>query len=366
MIATSDAHYGALCSGIGGLELAVEEVFGFNASWHAEIDADATMIHERHWPELPNVHDITTVDWASLPIVDLLCAGYPCQPFSHAGARRGEEDARHLWPHVAEAVRVLRPRWVVLENVAGHLSLGFGAVLGDLAQAGYDAEWCCLRASDVGAPHRRERVFILAADTRSPGAGRDTGGAPVAEEPSRRSESHEGDPPGSLRADVASHAEGDTGRISDRDGEAVADPRCRRGATRTGLRRSGTGGHGRRLTDDDGRQVPVDPEGGGRRASGFVGGLGVEERGQGNRVAWGEYEPAIRQWELVLGRPAPDPVDGRGRLNPPFVEWMMGYPQGWVDGLKRTAALRCLGNAVVPQQGAAALALALDAWEAAA
>lgn len=144
--------YASLCSGIGGLDLAVESVFDCRLAWHSEYASEPASIHERHWPGVPNIGDLTQAEWGHVQNVELLCAGYPCQPFSHAGARRGEEDERHLWPYIAEAVRVLRPRWVVLENVAGHLSLGFGTVLGDLAEAGYDAEWCCVRASDVGAP----------------------------------------------------------------------------------------------------------------------------------------------------------------------------------------------------------------------
>lgn len=85
-----------------------------------------------------------------------------CQPFSNAGHRKGTNDERHLWPHVHTAIRVLRPHLVVLENVTGHLGLGFDRVLADLTEIGYDAEWTTIRASDVGAPHHRERLFILA------------------------------------------------------------------------------------------------------------------------------------------------------------------------------------------------------------
>ena len=154
--------YGSLASGIGGLDLAIEAVFGATPIWHAEYEKAPSAILERHWPGVPNYHDITKIDWTTLEAPDILCGGYPCQPFSLAGKRKGFDDPRNLWPYFAEAIRILRPRIVVLENVAAHLGLGFDRVLGDLAEAGYDAQWSVLRASDVGAPHRRERVFIVA------------------------------------------------------------------------------------------------------------------------------------------------------------------------------------------------------------
>ena len=94
--------------------------------------------------------------------VDMVTAGYPCQPFSVAGKQQGEDDPRHLWPQVLRAIRETGARYAFLENVPGHLRLGFDRVLGDLAEAGFDAEWALVRASDVGATHRRERLFVLA------------------------------------------------------------------------------------------------------------------------------------------------------------------------------------------------------------
>lgn len=166
-------------SGIGGLDLALEAL-GFTVAWQSEYDPHCSKVLARHWPDVPNLGDVTTIDWTKVPHVDCIAGGYPCQPFSHAGRRAGEDDERHLWPYVAAAVRCLRPRLVVLENVAGHLSLGFGSVLGDLATMGYDARWGCVRASDAGAPHQRRRVFIVADahDQRSQGrhVGRDSTG----------------------------------------------------------------------------------------------------------------------------------------------------------------------------------------------
>jgi len=152
---------GSLFSGIGGFDLGLERA-GMSVAWQCEIDPDARAILAKHWPEVPCYGDIRSIDWSTVEPVDIVCGGYPCQPFSHAGSRAGESDPRHLWPEVARCVRHLRPRWVLLENVAGHLSLGFGAVLGDLAALGYDAWWDCIPAAALGAPHLRDRVFVVA------------------------------------------------------------------------------------------------------------------------------------------------------------------------------------------------------------
>ncbi len=153
--------FGSLCSGIGGLDLGLERA-GWACRWQAEIDPYASRVLAKHWPNQPNLGDVKTIEWEKVERVELVCGGYPCQPFSLAGRRRGERDPRRLWPDIARCLRSLRPRFVLLENVPGHLSLGFGRVLGDLAELGYDAEWDCVSAASVGAPHIRDRLFILA------------------------------------------------------------------------------------------------------------------------------------------------------------------------------------------------------------
>lgn len=152
---------GSLFSGIGGLDLGLERA-GMTVIWQSEIDPYASRVLAKHWPHVPNLGDITAVDWSTVERPDLICGGYPCQPFSLAGVRRGEGDPRHLWPHFHRAIRHLRPRYALLENVPGHLSLGFDRVLGDLAEIGYDAEWCSVPAAAVGAPHLRWRIFAVA------------------------------------------------------------------------------------------------------------------------------------------------------------------------------------------------------------
>lgn len=152
---------GSLFSGIGGLDLGLERA-GMTVAWQSEIDPYACRVLAKHWPHVPNLGDITTIDWSTVEPVDLICGGYPCQPFSNNGHRRGDADDRHLWPFFADAIRVLRPRYVVAENVPGHLSLGFDRVLADLAGLGFDVEWSIVSACSMGAPHTRERLYFVA------------------------------------------------------------------------------------------------------------------------------------------------------------------------------------------------------------
>lgn len=151
--------------------MAVESVFGGEVVWHSEINKAASKVLAHRFPGVPNLGSITDIDWAAVEPVDIICGGYPCQPFSHAGQREGVNDERHLWPYFALAIRRIRPRYAVLENVAGHRSMGFDSVLADLAEMRYDAQWCSVRASDVGAPHQRERLFVLASDASGPAVG---------------------------------------------------------------------------------------------------------------------------------------------------------------------------------------------------
>lgn len=335
---------GSFCTGIGGLDLAVEAHFGAELAWYSEVEPAPCTVLEREWPGVPNLGDLTALDWSQVEPVDILTAGYPCQPFSHAGKRKGQDDARHLWPFIAEAVRVLRPRWVVLENVAGHLTLGFGDVLRDLAEAGFDAEWCVLRASDVGAPHRRERIFIAASDAAD-GLHRHVGRG-VAGSPSSGQRSDEGSRWGSPSRSRAPATDADGAGL---EGRAAV-------SCRPGERPPRTGGVVAPADSNSGG-LTLDSEPDGRRAG--LGARRTPRRGDSDGcsvVAWGAFELAIRRWERLLGRPAPHPTDDRARLASPFVEWMMGYPEGWVDGLTRTQALKAIGNAVVPQQAATALA----------
>jgi len=159
----NELRIGSLCTGYGGLDLAVESVFPTSRlAWYAEIEETAALIMDSNYPGVKNVGDIKTVNWCEVEDIDILTAGFPCQPVSNAGKRRGTNDARWLWPEVERAVRELRPRYVFLENVAAITNRGMGDVLGSLSAIGFDAEWSTYRASSVGAPHQRNRWFCLA------------------------------------------------------------------------------------------------------------------------------------------------------------------------------------------------------------
>jgi DNA (cytosine-5)-methyltransferase 1 len=165
---------GSLCTGAGGLDLGVLTAFGGGRiAWCADPDPHITQVLAVRMSDVPNLGDITRIDWASVEPVDVLTAGFPCQDISAAGRRAGIEKGTRsgLWTQVVAALRALRPALVVVENVAAlrWRNGGLHRVLGDLADTGYDAAWRSVRASDIGAPHRRERVFVLAWP-RTPGA----------------------------------------------------------------------------------------------------------------------------------------------------------------------------------------------------
>ena len=150
---------GSLFSGIGGLDLGLERA-GWQVRWQSEIDPYACRVLAKHWPDVPNLGDIKTIDWSTVEHVDLICGGYPCPSFSQAA--RGRNVAPDLWPHMRNAIAALRPRLVLLENVAAHLGRGFPAVLADLDALRFDAEWTTLTACAFGASHTRRRLFAVA------------------------------------------------------------------------------------------------------------------------------------------------------------------------------------------------------------
>lgn len=153
--------FGSLFAGIGGLDLGLERA-GMECVWQVENDPYATKVLEKHWPDVRRYGDIKEINWEEVERPDLVCGGFPCQPVSIAGKQRGAADKRWLWPEFAHCLRVVRPRYVLVENVPGLLARGMGNVLGDLASLGYDAEWESLPAAAFGAPHLRYRVFVVA------------------------------------------------------------------------------------------------------------------------------------------------------------------------------------------------------------
>lgn len=412
--------YGSLCTGYGGIELGLSMLTELDVRWQAENDKHASKILDARFPDVPNHGDLTAVDWTQVEPVDVISAGYPCQPFSHAGKRKGTEDERHIWPAVRDAVSALRPRYVFLENVAGHVSLGFADVLADLATLRYDATWCVVRASDAGAPHGRARLFILATDTRRDGlderswlAGIVAGAqdARAREGAQRQRDGHTTRDSGPTVADARhrpgepqrSRPESAIGTTPNTDGprrqtrQHVGEPTSPQDTRTIGDRgtSTNTAGDGRnerwaepagqlRRLDvaECGDETTADPRGKRRigdtcfEGDGWPANVRSEKVGPpGDRaVTWGDYEPAIRRWEHVTARPAPRPTEpgtrGGERLSPAFVEWLMGLPAGWVTDIDitRNEKLKALGNGVVPQQCALAVRtlLQLEARECAA
>ena len=156
---------GSLFSGIGGFDLGLERA-GMRVIWQSEIDPYASAVLRKHWPNVPNHGDIRSIRAGTAGRPDIICGGFPCQPFSHAGKRRGTDDDRHLWPEMCRVIGELRPAWVIGENVAGIISMELDAVLSDLEAAGYATRTFVIPAVAVDAPHRRDRVWIIAHDTR--------------------------------------------------------------------------------------------------------------------------------------------------------------------------------------------------------
>jgi len=354
--------------------MAVEDVFGATTVWHSEIDPAASKVLAYRYPGVPNLSDITQVNWGAIEPVDILCGGFPCQDVSTAGRRAGIRDGTRsgLWAEMARIISIHSPTWVVIENVMGLLSAtahrnlepedstmgdrtsrpvlrAMGAVLGDLFELGYDAQWTTVRASDIGAPHRRARVFILA---NAPGAGR-AGDIPEAEPglpgwhcddaellttPQARdwkgTNSNSGGPWQSLPRDISEIAVNlrhtpNLGAVS----HYLPTPSASDG-TGGGQHPDRREGHTRQLCD----YALMD-----------------------GTTRWGKYGPAIARWQAIVG-PAPAPTEpnknGNPRLNAAFSEWMLGWPAGWVTtvpGVSRNVALRIVGNGVCPQQATAAL-----------
>lgn len=358
---------GSLFSGCLGLDLGLAYA-GHEIVWTCESDPDCQRVIERRSPETFNVADVREVD-AGLPAVDLVAGGPPCPDFSQAGRGAGiEGDDGALTREFLRAVRALRPERVLFENVPGIFrkpgraeypgELAFGVLLAGLAEAGYVGSWLCLRAADVGAPHLRERVFVLARLATDAGCGRMERlaigrGAPQAEGP----RASEGNQRQRLR-----DAAGD-------GGPAPADAAGVGRRPRSGLREAeGASGDrlGRRRPNDDAREDATDADGRRREGErleeprGLASARGSLADGRGRvrqlddaeAIDWGAYESAVRRWEAILGAAAPRPTDDRGRLAPEFAEWMLGFPVGWTDvGVRRNARLRMLGNAVQVQVG---------------
>ena len=308
MPALSGLTLASLCTGSGMLANTVAYAFEAEHIWGIDHDPVAMTIADYHLgsmycAEVEAIGDYT--DRLQKP--DIICCGWPCQPFSQAGKRKGHHDHRAIWPAIGRAIRLLRPRWLVLENVPGILASGeFARVADTLADCGYDFRWTSVRAAEAGAPHRRERVFILGCHERFPKRAGLT--APLIP------------PVRPLHYLVPTPCASDgahMGRAQVREAHSV------------------------RLPD-------------------FV--LDADRMRQAR--------PALSRWRNISRRMPPAVFDtnlnGGVRISVAYVEWLMGWPQGWVTDVPRPPggwipgkpraelpkeyALRILGNGVVPQQ----------------
>lgn len=372
---TTKLRIGSLFTGTGALDRAVQNVLALNpaisteVAWFCDNMAASKQLLEFHYPHIPNVGDVTQVDWNLLTHdptypnygpIDVLTAGFPCQDVSHAGKRAGlGEDTRSgLWARACEAIDALRPRLVVLENVSGlrstqagtstmeycsecvgeapkHRPLrALGRVLGDLAEIGYDAAWTSVRASDIGAPHRRERVFIIAwPSTSDPHVSLGSFGTGL----------QQGDSSG-VGWRRSNDSTGETERLALFPTPAVSDmgagytvEQWDEWTARMKAKHGNGNGHGNSLNIEAMRYPGPD---------------------------FGKYAAAIERWESLL-RPVPPPTAPSSaksdfyNLNPVFVEWLMGYDEGFVTdpaiGLSRRAQIKMLGNGVVQQQAECAI-----------
>ena len=320
---------GSLFSGIGGFDLGLERA-GMRVVWQCESDEFCRRVLARHWPGVPCYGDVATLTGPSR--VDVLCGGFPCQDLSYAGAGAGLDGSRSgLWSEFSRLIRELQPGYVVVENVSALLARGMGRVLGDLAESGYDAEWDCIPACAVDAPHRRDRVWIVA---YSHGQGEHAGfvDAEVAGAPTPLGDA-KGDGRGSWRQG-RSVAAGERERVAVGAFRDVADSGRERGPVR------------RTPQDSAGQEGTGEAEGPERQRDGNAAHDRRADLADADRLRRQDAEGRARPPE-PNGRRVARSHDDRGWPH----EWPPEPGVGRVaDGIPdRMDRLRSLGNALVPQ-----------------
>ena len=288
----------SLFSGIGGLDLAAE-MAGFVTVGQCEWADYPTKVLEKHWPDVPRWRDIRTLtkesfyDRTGLRTVDIISGGFPCQPFSQAGKHGGKGDDRYLWPEMLRVIRELRPTWVLGENVSGIIRLALDTVLSDLEAEGYSSQTFLVPACGVDAPHKRDRIAILA------------------------------------------HADEFQLGI-DRTQENVAENGGEGPDNRRGAQASVTGKSGQNES----------------RLAGMVDGIRAEVYGAGADTEvlrlQGRADQSLVQFESITERLQSrggtshyrsqldellecTPLGKIGLMNPNWIEWLMGYPIGWTE-----------------------------------
>lgn len=290
---------GSLFTGIGGLELGVCDTvtsiapYGNDIEWIAETDGNALKIldHSTMFHGVPNLGDVTKIDWITVPDVDCITGGTPCQDFSHLGTRKGlEGEKSSLLFTFIEAVKAKKPDYVLWENVTGALTKGaYDVMIDALNDADYSTSSVIIPASSLGMPHKRSRLFIFA------------------------EQEEKGEMP-----------------FNSQLVEVRSDTRLRLFPTPNRSRM-------------DGRKSPAYS----KRPSFY------DLKQWSDEEVRASYGAAIERWERTFGREAPPLAKPKGTLNVEFIEWMMGFPEGWVtdaDDVSRTAKLAALGNACTPQQ----------------
>ena len=341
----------ALCAGAGGLELGIEAACpdARTVCW-VEWELSAAAVLAAHmeagdFPPAPIWSDVRTFDgrpWRG--VVDCITGGYPCQPFSVAGKRRGKDDPRHLWPHIARIVGEVEPAWCFFENVGGHLRLGyFDIVRPDLERLGYRVTEGLFTAEEVGAPHQRERLFILA---DASGGGRDGWARNEGRRSQRRDDASgagaeladpgHAEPPGRERAPGGTEGQPRPepsprgGRLGDADGEhddGCGDVGTGRWAEPADAERSVGDANGPRIVADTERERGRSGDGGREDAADVdAAGQTLFPPGPGERGRWAA---------ILAGHPELAPAVGR-KLNPRFVEWLMNWPINWTSVVQLT------------------------------